>query len=126
MKRKYYFKIFFCLLLLLLTPAAIIIPAVVRDEVPLNLKGLSLRAPWQEGRDPGTKIQDTETAYELIERYYPWYAFLNQPVHGDFYGIPMKDSESLFLPYGARVHFLCFRYQSIFYRFLWESVLVFS
>ena len=78
MKRKYYFKIFFCLLLLLLTPAAIIIPAVVRDEVPLNLKGLSLRAPWQEGRDPGTKIQDTETAHELIERYYPWYAFLNQ------------------------------------------------
>ncbi|OQC04899.1 MAG: Bacterial membrane protein YfhO [Candidatus Hydrogenedentes bacterium ADurb.Bin101] len=77
-KRKYYLKVFFCLFLLLLTPLVMIVPALLRNEVPLNLHGLSLRAPWQESRDSTIKVMDTEAGNELIERYYPWYVFLNQ------------------------------------------------
>lgn len=77
-KRIYYLKAILCLLVLFITPLAISLPSLLHNEVPLNLEGLTLRAPWQEARAPGTAVPETHAAHALIERYYPWYVFLNQ------------------------------------------------
>lgn len=64
-------------MLLFALPAVIVAPAIVRGDVPLNLDPLTTRAPWHEARVPGAdKASDDEHA-TLIERYYPWYAFIN-------------------------------------------------
>lgn len=77
-RKREYVQALFCLILLFLVPLAVTGPTVYRGDVPVNLEGMSLRAPWQEVWPQDTPPQETAGSDELIERYYPWYAFLSQ------------------------------------------------
>lgn len=78
LRKREYLQALFCLILLFLPPLLVTGPILHQGDIPVNLEGMTLRAPWQEARVQDTDIQEVAGSDELIERYYPWYAFLNQ------------------------------------------------
>lgn len=77
-RKREYAQALFCLILLFATPVAITWPTLVRGDAPVNLEALTLLAPWQEARTADTDVQSAVGSDEFVERYYPWYSFLNQ------------------------------------------------
>ena len=77
-RKREYVQALFCLILLFATPVAVTWPTIVRGDAPVNLEPLTLLTPWQEARTDDVVAQDAEGSQELVERYYPWYSFLNQ------------------------------------------------
>ena len=77
-RKREYAQALFCLILLFATPVAVTWPTIVRGDAPVNLEPLTLLAPWQEARTDDVTPQDSQGSGELLERYYPWYSFLNQ------------------------------------------------
>lgn len=77
-RKREYAQALFCLILLFAAPVAVTWPTIVRGDAPVNLQPLTLLAPWQEARTQDTDTQDAQGSEELLERYYPWYSFLNQ------------------------------------------------
>ena len=64
-------------MLLFVVPVLLSAPAVKDGDLPLDMGALTSLTPWQEARPDGISGQDADTHSPIIERYYPWYAFIN-------------------------------------------------
>lgn len=79
-KKREYLEALGCLIIIFAIPAFLCWPAILRDDLPLNLHSLSQRVPWQDSdlflkSSPEGAPDDDK---ELVERYFPWYTFLRQ------------------------------------------------
>lgn len=77
-QRRVYFEALVCIIALFIVPAVLIAPTLKSGSLPFDLSELTLRAPWQEAREGDFNSAQTETSSELVQRYFPWYAFLNE------------------------------------------------
>lgn len=66
-----------CIVLLFVVPVLLSAPAVKDGDLPLEMGAPTTLTPWQEARPDGLAGQDADTHSPIIERYYPWYAFIN-------------------------------------------------
>jgi hypothetical protein len=66
-----------CIVVLFVVPLVLSAPAVKKGDLPMDMGALTTLTPWQEARPDGIVSQDANTHSPLIERYYPWYAFIN-------------------------------------------------
>lgn len=70
-----------CLALLSAVPLVLLLPGMIRDEVPVNARSTLAFPPWEEARPNGTAIEETPTENTEAQRYYPWYTFLGRVEH---------------------------------------------
>lgn len=71
-------QVVLCIALLFVIPLILAIPAVYTGALPIDLDALTTRTPWQEARPDGAATPKEEDSAPIIERYYPWYAFINE------------------------------------------------
>lgn len=67
-----------CIASLFVVPLLLATPAIKRGELPVDMTDLTTRTPWQEARSVGVDSSSNDAASPFIDRYYPWYAFMNQ------------------------------------------------
>ncbi|NLN91829.1 MAG: YfhO family protein [Candidatus Hydrogenedens sp.] len=77
-QRRVYLEAFICLAVLFIVPAVLLYPVVKGGSLPFDLSELTLRAPWQEARESGFHLSKGESSTELVQRYFPWYVYLNE------------------------------------------------
>lgn len=77
-QRRVYLEALICLAVLFIVPAVLLSPALKGGSLPFDLSELTLRAPWQEARESGFHLSKGETSRELVQRYFPWYVYLNE------------------------------------------------
>ena len=89
-----------CIALLFVVPMILATPAIKRGDLPVDMTALTARTPWQEAQPTGVESTDNNAASPFVDRYYPWYAFMNQA--GMNHEIPLWDPyESFGAPFLA-------------------------
>lgn len=71
-------QVVLCIALLFVVPLILAVPAMRTGELPIDVDALTTRTPWQEARPDGVAAPKGEDSARIIERYYPWYAFINE------------------------------------------------
>ncbi len=70
-----------CLAVLTAVPLLLILPGILRDNVPVNAQSALAYAPWEEARPAGMAVDSDPAADLEARRYYPWYVFLSHAEH---------------------------------------------
>ncbi len=76
-RKREFIQALVCISLLFVAPILVSAPALKHGGVPMDLDGLTTRAPWQEARPSNLENVDQEAFMPVIDRYYPWQAFLS-------------------------------------------------
>ena len=76
-RRSKLIQTFICIALLFVVPVVVSAPAIKQGDLPMDMSGLTTQSPWQEARSDGAIVAGDETSTPFIDRYYPWYAFIN-------------------------------------------------
>ncbi|MCK5862426.1 MAG: YfhO family protein, partial [Candidatus Hydrogenedentes bacterium] len=66
-----------CIALLFVVPLLLATPAIKQGDLAVDINALTTRTPWQEAQPTGLEPAVNDEYSPVINRYYPWYAFMN-------------------------------------------------